>query len=118
MGIAYISLGSNIEPEKHLRAAVAELRERFDDVLLSPIYRTPAVGFEWTNAVRKLQRFEEAAVEYERAAYGYAGNPDAPRAGYAALVAYAEAESRAAESRRAEVSARAVESALQFAACW
>ncbi len=58
MGIAYISLGSNIEPEKHLRAAVAELRERFDDVLLSPIYRTPAVGFEgadFLNAAARIQ---------------------------------------------------------------
>jgi TolA-binding protein len=62
------------------------------------------------------QRYEEAAVEYERTAYGYAGNPTAPRAGYAALVAYAEAEARAPASRRAEVSARAIESALQFAA--
>ena len=61
------------------------------------------------------QRYEEAAVEYERTAYGYTGNPAAPRAGYAALVAYAEAETRAPASRRAEVSARAIESSLQFA---
>lgn len=58
MGIAYLSLGSNIEPEKHLRAAVAELRERFGDVLLSPVYRTPAVGFEgadFLNAAARIQ---------------------------------------------------------------
>ena len=45
MGTAYLSLGSNIAPEKHLRAAIAELRERFGEVRLSPLYRTPAVGF-------------------------------------------------------------------------
>ncbi|WP_133500420.1 2-amino-4-hydroxy-6-hydroxymethyldihydropteridine diphosphokinase [Cognatilysobacter terrigena] len=45
-GRAYLSLGSNIEPEKQLRAAIASLRERFGDVVVSPIYRTPAVGFD------------------------------------------------------------------------
>jgi 2-amino-4-hydroxy-6-hydroxymethyldihydropteridine diphosphokinase len=51
---AYLSLGSNIEPERNLREAVAALRERFGEVLLSPVYRTAAVGFagpEFLNAV-------------------------------------------------------------------
>ena len=51
---AYLSLGSNIEPERNLREAVAALRERFGEVLLSPVYRTAAVGFagpEFINAV-------------------------------------------------------------------
>ena len=43
---AYLSLGSNIEPERNLRAAVAALRERFGEVRLSPVYRTKAVGFD------------------------------------------------------------------------
>ena len=42
----YLSLGSNVEPEKHLRAAIDELRARFGDVIVSPTYRYPAVGFE------------------------------------------------------------------------
>lgn len=45
-GLALLSLGSNERPEQHLRAAVAELRARFGAVALSPVYRTPAVGFE------------------------------------------------------------------------
>ena len=45
MGVAYLSLGSNIEPGHNLRAAVAALRERFGEVVLSPVYRTEAVGF-------------------------------------------------------------------------
>lgn len=45
-GLALLSLGSNEQPEQHLRAAVAELRARFGTVALSPVYRTPAVGFE------------------------------------------------------------------------
>ncbi len=59
--------------------------------------------------------FEEAAAEYEHAAYGYAANPEAGRAGYAALVAYAEAESRVPPSERAELAGRAIESSLRFA---
>jgi 2-amino-4-hydroxy-6-hydroxymethyldihydropteridine diphosphokinase len=43
---AYLSLGSNIDPERHLRAALAALRERFGDIDVSPAYRTAAVGFE------------------------------------------------------------------------
>lgn len=45
-GRAYLSLGSNVEPEKHLRSAVDALRARFGDVVVSPVYRTPAVGFD------------------------------------------------------------------------
>lgn len=43
---AALSLGSNVAPEANLRSAVAALRARFGTVLLSPIYRTQAVGFE------------------------------------------------------------------------
>ncbi|MDX1481777.1 MAG: 2-amino-4-hydroxy-6-hydroxymethyldihydropteridine diphosphokinase [Woeseiaceae bacterium] len=42
----YLSVGSNIEPESHLRLAIRELRERFGNIALSPVYRGPAVGFE------------------------------------------------------------------------
>ena len=42
---AYISLGSNLDPEDNLRAALAALQARFGEVQLSPVYRTPAVGF-------------------------------------------------------------------------
>ena len=50
----YLSLGSNIEPEKHLRAAIAALREKFGNVVVSPAYRTRPVGFkgpEFINAI-------------------------------------------------------------------
>ena len=43
---AWLSLGSNLEPEKNLRMALAELRERFGEILVSPVYRFAAVGFE------------------------------------------------------------------------
>ena len=57
MSTAWLSLGSNLEPERHLRAAAAALRERFGAVRFSPVYRTPAVGFagpDFLNAAAAL----------------------------------------------------------------
>ncbi len=45
MGRAYLSLGSNLDAETHLRDAVAALRARFGEVQVSRAYRFPAVGF-------------------------------------------------------------------------
>ena len=42
--IAYISLGSNIAPERNLRAAVALLRSGTTVLASSPVYRTPPQG--------------------------------------------------------------------------
>ena len=46
MPIAYLSLGSNLDPERHLRAGIDALCERFGDVLVSAAYRFPAVGYD------------------------------------------------------------------------
>ena len=44
--IACLSLGSNVEPERHLAAAVRALRAEFGEVVLSTFYRTRAIGFD------------------------------------------------------------------------
>ena len=46
MSTAWLSLGSNLDAEANLRAAIAALHARFDAVRVSPVYRTPAVGFD------------------------------------------------------------------------
>ena len=46
MARIYISLGSNIDRERHTRAGVQALRERFGDLILSSVYESEAVGFE------------------------------------------------------------------------
>lgn len=46
LGRAWLSLGSNVEPERHLAAAVAALIERFGRLEVSPVYRSEAVGFD------------------------------------------------------------------------
>jgi len=45
----YISLGSNIDAETHLRRGVAALQEHFGNVVLSPVYESEAVGFSGDN---------------------------------------------------------------------
>jgi len=42
----YVSAGSNIDPEQHLRDACRRLEDRFGPLSLSSVYRTKAVGFE------------------------------------------------------------------------
>jgi 2-amino-4-hydroxy-6-hydroxymethyldihydropteridine diphosphokinase len=46
MSRAYLSLGSNVDAAAHLRAAVRALQDRFGEVVMSPVYRTRAVGFD------------------------------------------------------------------------
>ena len=46
MGTAWLSLGSNQDAEANLAAAADALRARFGAVRFSPVYRTPAVGFD------------------------------------------------------------------------
>ena len=51
MARVYLSLGSNIEPQRHLRAALAELRQRFGEIAVSPAYRSQSVGFDGADFV-------------------------------------------------------------------
>lgn len=46
MTTALLSLGSNLQPQQHLHAAVEALRARFGTIAVSPAYRTAAVGFD------------------------------------------------------------------------
>lgn len=41
----YVSVGSNIDRERHVRSGLAALRERFGHLLLSRVYESEAVGF-------------------------------------------------------------------------
>lgn len=44
-----LSLGSNIERERHIRAALDALAEAFGTLRLSPLYESEAVGFAGAN---------------------------------------------------------------------
>ncbi|WP_133407734.1 2-amino-4-hydroxy-6-hydroxymethyldihydropteridine diphosphokinase [Parashewanella tropica] len=45
MSQIYISVGSNIEPEKYFRLGLRALKHYFDDFSLSSVYLSEAVGF-------------------------------------------------------------------------
>ena len=46
MATVYLGLGSNIDPEANLKVAISELKGRYGELHLSPVYRSAAVGFE------------------------------------------------------------------------
>jgi 2-amino-4-hydroxy-6-hydroxymethyldihydropteridine diphosphokinase len=53
----YVAAGSNIEPERHLALAAAELERRFPGVRFSPWYRNRAVGFEGEDFINFVAGF-------------------------------------------------------------
>lgn len=65
MSTAWLSLGSNQAPEANLRAAAEALRERFGTVLFSPVYRTPAVGFDGPDFLNAAAAIETTLDPFE-----------------------------------------------------
>lgn len=51
MARVYLSLGSNLEPRRYLRAALDELGARFGVLTVSPAYRSQSVGFDGADFV-------------------------------------------------------------------
>ena len=51
MARVYLSLGSNLDPQRYLHAALDELRARFGTIAVSPAYRSRSVGFDGADFV-------------------------------------------------------------------
>lgn len=65
----YVAAGSNVEPQRHLRTALAALRERFGTLRCSPAYRNQAVGFQGDDFINLVVGFAtDEPVEDVRAA--------------------------------------------------
>lgn len=45
MARVWLGLGSNVDPEKNLKLGVRALRERYGELIVSPVYRNAAIGF-------------------------------------------------------------------------
>ena len=45
MPTIFVSIGSNLEPRKHIVMALEALHKRFGELQLSPVYETKAIGF-------------------------------------------------------------------------
>lgn len=56
----FVSIGSNIDPEVNVRAAVDALREHFGSLNLSRVYRSRAVGFDGPDFYNLVAGFETA----------------------------------------------------------
>lgn len=53
----YVGVGSNIEPGRHVRAALADMEQRFGPLRVSPVYRTQAVGFDGADFLNLVAAF-------------------------------------------------------------
>ena len=64
------------------------------------------------------QRFAEAAVEYEKTAYGYPAHAKSADSGYAALLAYVQQQKKTPATEVPALQRASVASALRFATAW
>jgi 2-amino-4-hydroxy-6-hydroxymethyldihydropteridine diphosphokinase len=46
MAWVWLSIGSNIDRERHIRGGVRDLRDQFGELVLSTVYETPSEGFD------------------------------------------------------------------------
>ena len=58
MSTAWLGLGSNVNAETHIRAAIDELSTQFETIRLSPAYSSTAVGFEGEDFINLVARVE------------------------------------------------------------
>lgn len=58
MARVVLSLGSNVDPERHLADALRALRERFGAIEVSPTWRSAAVGFEGAAFLNNAAAFD------------------------------------------------------------
>lgn len=58
----FVGMGSNVEPEAHLRRALTALEQRFGPLRRSTAYRNPAVGFDGNDFINLVVAFETAAA--------------------------------------------------------
>lgn len=54
----FVGAGSNIEPARHLRAALVALADRYGVLRLSPLYRNPSVGFHGEDFLNMVIGFD------------------------------------------------------------
>ncbi|HYQ91641.1 MAG TPA: 2-amino-4-hydroxy-6-hydroxymethyldihydropteridine diphosphokinase [Candidatus Competibacteraceae bacterium] len=58
MAEVYVSVGSNVEPERQVRSCLRALRERYGALRVSTIYRSKAVGFTGADFLNLVVQFD------------------------------------------------------------
>jgi 2-amino-4-hydroxy-6-hydroxymethyldihydropteridine diphosphokinase len=108
----FVGLGSNIEPEANLRAALAALRLRFGELACSSVYRSPAHGFDGPEFLNMVVGFsadvgvdalEVALSELENAAGRGAGDRSGSRTLDLDLLLFGERVDAARRLPRADI---------------
>jgi 2-amino-4-hydroxy-6-hydroxymethyldihydropteridine diphosphokinase len=69
MSRAYLSLGSNVNAERHISAAIEALGDAFRTCRLSPIYRSRAVGFDGDDFINLAAEVETDMNPWELRAW-------------------------------------------------
>ena len=76
---------------------------------------SPAINYQLADLLLENKSFDEAAVEYEKTAYGYPSHDKSSQAGYAAVYAYREQLGAAAPDSQDRIKREVVRSSLLFA---
>ena len=62
MATVFLGIGSNESPEENLQLAIRELRSRYGELELSPIYKSASVGFSGADFLNLVLRFQSDAT--------------------------------------------------------
>lgn len=65
----WLSLGSNVDRERHIRAGIAALRARYGTLVVSPVYDSAAVGFTGNAFINLVVGIDTAEPVGELAAW-------------------------------------------------
>lgn len=69
MSTAWLGLGSNVNADENIRASIAELKDRFENVELSPVYASASVGFDGDDFINLVARVETTVQPLELRQY-------------------------------------------------
>ncbi len=69
MSTAWLGLGSNVNAENNIRAGIKELKNKFGNVSLSPVYSSTAVGFDGDDFINLVARVETEMPPLELRGY-------------------------------------------------
>jgi 2-amino-4-hydroxy-6-hydroxymethyldihydropteridine diphosphokinase len=58
MKTVYVSIGSNVEPERYIRSCLRAMVLEFDEIVVSPVYQNPAEGFIGDDFLNLVAAFE------------------------------------------------------------
>ena len=69
MSTAWLGLGSNVNADENIRAGIAELLNQFENVALSPVFASAAVGFDGDDFINLVARVDTVMQPLELRQY-------------------------------------------------